>query len=229
MKERLDIFLVKQWFFESRNQAQEAILRWDITVNGEIVKKFSFKINGNENIQIKNSNFPRWYFKLQFIHNYIKENLKIDIFEKNSLNILDLGTSRWGFFMYAAQYANLIYGIEISTQFKENLKNLENSLNKKGIKCKIFFEDIFKFNFQNFDSIKFDIILADLTLEPLVSLKWISKFIEFLQSNWKIIWIHKGLTLNLNEISNYIYPLKILTYFKSKDRKEYYFLIEKEK
>ena len=51
MKERLDVYLVKKGFFETRNKAQTAISSKDIKVNGTIIDSSSFKVEENSIIE----------------------------------------------------------------------------------------------------------------------------------------------------------------------------------
>ena len=52
MKERLDVFLVKNGFYETRNKAQGAIENNDIKVNGTIINSSSYKVDENCKIEI---------------------------------------------------------------------------------------------------------------------------------------------------------------------------------
>ena len=49
---RLDLFLEKNNFFDSRTKAKQAIERGEILVNGRVINKSSYQINDdNVNIQ----------------------------------------------------------------------------------------------------------------------------------------------------------------------------------
>jgi 23S rRNA (cytidine1920-2'-O)/16S rRNA (cytidine1409-2'-O)-methyltransferase len=56
---RLDKYLVDKGFFSSRNQAQEAILRGEVMVNGQIAKKFSYKVKPDDKVEVFSEGYPR--------------------------------------------------------------------------------------------------------------------------------------------------------------------------
>lgn len=217
---RLDLYLVKNGYFSSRNQAQEAILRWDVIVNWKVIKKFSYKIKWDEKIDIINFEMPRWYWKLKLLDE------KFKIFDKNKkYNILDLGSSRGWFLMYSWVYARSILWIEISKQFENFLKQIILELNNKNVNADIWFDDIFKVNIDRilkFFAWKIDIILADLTLEPDISWAGIKRFLSLLKSWGRIIWVHKWKRKVYN---NFWHKIKILNFFESSDREELYFYL----
>jgi len=88
---RLDQYLVKNGFFESRNRAVDAIKSGLILVDGKEVLKPSFKIN-NQKIEVKEHKFyiSRAAKKLE---SYLNE-FNIDIKGKRAL---DIGSSTGGF------------------------------------------------------------------------------------------------------------------------------------
>ena len=182
---RLDLWLVKNWFFQSRNQAQEAILRGDIYINWKQIKKFSYKVWDVDKIEFLWKNLPRWYYKLE----YIDRNLNLF---KNVNKVLDLWSSKWGFLYYALEKVDYVVWIEISKQFEKYLLDLKKIFTNK--KYDIIFDDIFKIDINKLLSKhwKFDLILADLTLEPIISFQWIKRFFDVLRDNWKLLWVHKG-------------------------------------
>ena len=216
---RLDVWLVKNWYFSSRNQAQEAILKGAILINWKKITKFGYKVKSTDKIEVLVEEKPRWYWKLKFID----ENFQI--FKKwKKYNILDLGTSRGGFFMYACDYANKILWIEISKIFEKQLKEVVKNCKLKAV-ADIYFEDIFKIDIlkikQFFDD-KIDIILADLTLEPHISWQGVKRFIPILKKQGIIIWVHKG---SKNLFTNFWENIKIVNKIKAIDRDEIYFYL----
>jgi len=220
MTMRLDIYLFKSWLFSSRNQAQEAILRWDILVNWKVIRKFSYKVKVDDKVEILNSEKPRWYWKLKLLN----EKFKIFHFWKK-YNILDLGSSRGGFLLYAGEYANSILWIEISKQFENDLKQIVSNFQNKGIKADIWFEDIFKVDVKKVNKFfewEIDVILADLTLEPQISWLGIVRFLSILKEWTRIVWVHKWKRKIYNNFWNNI---KIIDFFESKDRDEIYFYL----
>ncbi len=89
---RLDSYLVKNGFFESRNRAASAIKSGLVLVNGKEIKKPSFNVDNSCNIELKESKFyiSRAAKKLE---EYLKE-FALPI--KNSI-ALDIGSSTGGF------------------------------------------------------------------------------------------------------------------------------------
>ncbi len=88
---RLDIFLVKKGFFESRNRAQEAIKKSLVLIDGKVETKPSFKV-GNSSVEVKSSKFyiSRAAKKLE---EYLKE-FSLPISDSRAL---DIGSSTGGF------------------------------------------------------------------------------------------------------------------------------------
>ena len=89
MKERLDVFLVKNGFYETRNRAQNAIENKDIKVNDKIIDSPSYKVEENCKIEIVSNSLPyvsRGGLKLEKAIKVFDINLKDKI-------ILDIGAS----------------------------------------------------------------------------------------------------------------------------------------
>lgn len=89
---RLDNYLVKNSFVESRNKAQEIIKNALVSVNNKPVLKSSFKVNGNDIVTIKEHKqyVSRAAHKLDEFLNEIN----LDVTEKIAL---DIGSSTGGF------------------------------------------------------------------------------------------------------------------------------------
>lgn len=93
MKERLDVYLVKNGFYETRNKAQTAINSKDIKVNGTIIDSSSFKVEENCVIEIVSNSLPyvsRGGLKLE------KALKEFNIALKDKV-VLDIGASTGGF------------------------------------------------------------------------------------------------------------------------------------
>ncbi len=89
---RLDIYLTNNNNIQSRNKANELIRAKKVLVNGKIVTKPSFLMNGNEDITITQEEFfvSRAAYKLKY---FIEDN---NIVLKNDI-ALDIGSSTGGF------------------------------------------------------------------------------------------------------------------------------------
>lgn len=93
MKERLDVYLVKKGFYETRNKAQTAINGKDIKVNGTVIDSSSFKVEENCIIEVVSNSLPyvsRGGLKLEKAIKEFDINLKEKI-------VLDIGASTGGF------------------------------------------------------------------------------------------------------------------------------------
>ncbi len=215
---RLDVFLVEKGFFDSRNKAQEAISRWEIKVNGKVAYKFSLNIKDNDIVEVYSKKFPRGYYKLE------KIDKRFNLFKQDINKVLDLWSSAWWFLYYSLEKIDFVLWIEISRQFENELNNIKKLFFPK---VEIIYQDIFKMDVSKLkrNYWKFDLILADLTLEPEVSFKGLCRFLNLLADNWKIMWVYKW-NYNEKDVPKFIdWRFKIIDKFKSTDRQEYYFLL----
>ena len=92
-KVRLDVLLVEQGLYESREKAKSAIMAGLVYVDGEKMDKAGTKIPRNANLQVKGSEHPyvgRGGLKLKKAIDYFQ----IDFTDKV---VLDIGASTGGF------------------------------------------------------------------------------------------------------------------------------------
>ncbi|RUM46154.1 MAG: TlyA family rRNA (cytidine-2'-O)-methyltransferase, partial [Desulfocapsa sp.] len=87
---------------------------------------------------------------------------------------------------------------------------------------KVFIDDAFKFDLSKLEPL--DVILSDLTLEPISALKATLRFTPLLKPKGKVLFVMKT---GLSEEELDFPGLKILRVKDSKDRKERYYLLEK--
>ncbi len=119
-KERLDLFLVKNNYCESRNKAQELIAQQKVLVNGEVATKSNMDVNSNDVIEIIEP--------LPFVSRAGLKMLKaietwnLDLKDKV---VLDVGASTGGFSDCCLQHgAKKVYCLDVGTdQLHESLKN----------------------------------------------------------------------------------------------------------
>lgn len=139
---RLDIFLVENDFFNSRNKAHEAIKNRNIKVDGKIIDKPSFKIKNNEKIEVleKKRYVSRAGDKL-------KEFLKDKDIEINNKICLDVGSSTGGFVQVLLEMnAEKIYAVDVGKEqlhpiLKENKKIIsKESQDIRKLKCEKKFD-----------------------------------------------------------------------------------------
>ena len=200
---RIDKLLVLKGYFSTRQKAKEAIRRGFVIVNGKIVKKPSLDVNPDAEIVILQEEKPRGYWKLK----ELDEEWNII---KGDYVVLDLGSSAGGFLLYASEKARKVYGIEYSREFEKELKRIESSRDN----VKIFIDDAFKFDLSKLEPL--DLILSDLTLEPISALKATLRFIPILKPKGKILFIMKT-GLRKEELD--FLSLKILKVKDSRDLK----------
>ncbi len=178
---RLDSYLVSMGYFSSRQRAKEAIKRGYILVNGNVVKKASKDVKGNEKISVLCEERPRGYWKLK----EIDERFRL---LREDFSVLDVGSSAGGFLAYCAERCSRVVGVEISEEFRKQLESVE----RKYRNVEVVFADAFRLELNE----KFDLILLDLTLEPKDSFKALSRVSRFLKEGGRVLFVAKGVLLS---------------------------------
>ena len=89
---RLDLYLVSNFFIQSRNKASERIKNKKVIINGKIISKPSYKVELDDTITIDESDFfvSRSAYKLKYF-------LDDNNIEVSNLEALDIGSSTGGF------------------------------------------------------------------------------------------------------------------------------------
>ena len=211
---RLDKLLIVKGYFSSRQKAKEAIKRGFVIVNGKVITKPSTEVDLSANIVVLTSEKPRGYWKLKELDeawDFIKEGDKI----------LDLGSSAGGFLLYASEKVGedgIVYGIEISREFESTLREIEKS--RKNVK--IFIEDVFKFDISKLEPL--DVILNDLTLDPISSFKAMLRFVPILKRGAKVLFVMKT-GGNYQELD--FYGFEVVDVKDAEDRREKYILLKR--
>ncbi|MBR6072060.1 MAG: TlyA family RNA methyltransferase [Acholeplasmatales bacterium] len=118
---RLDLYLVENNYFESRNKAKAEIENGNVSVNGKVILKSSYDVDGSVEISISDNICPyvsRGGYKLEAAINNFKLNF-------NDKVILDIGASTGGFTDCALKNgAKLVYSLDVGTsQLHESLRN----------------------------------------------------------------------------------------------------------
>ena len=118
---RLDIYLVSNNYFESRNKAKNEIDSGNVFVNGIKITKTSYDVKDNDIITISENICPyvsRGGYKLE-------KAIKSFNLDLNNKVILDIGASTGGFTDCALQNgAKLVYSLDVGTsQLHEKLRN----------------------------------------------------------------------------------------------------------
>ncbi len=118
---RLDLFLVENKYFESRNKAKSEIEAGNVKVNDKVILKSSFDVDDNDKIELTENICPyvsRGGYKL------IKAIKEFNLDFKDKV-VLDIGASTGGFTDCSLQNgAKMVYSLDVgSSQLHESLKN----------------------------------------------------------------------------------------------------------
>jgi len=171
---RLDIWLVENGYFSSRQVAKRAIKEDKVTVNGRQCKP-STKVSGKEDIKITSDyeDMPMGYHKLKGID----ERLVGDLVTLPCM-ALDIGSSAGGFLSYLNSKGATVIGIEIAQRFSKELTTLAESHSQ----ISIIFDDAFTIDPSIIvDEGCLDLLLVDVTIEIDGTLNLISRFSELLK------------------------------------------------
>ncbi|HEY9206862.1 MAG TPA: S4 domain-containing protein [Candidatus Methanoperedens sp.] len=155
---RLDSYLVEIGNLGSRGRAKRAIIGGHVKVNGKVILKPSYDVAYSDNIEITEGlDKPAGYWKLKDIQE------KTNLIRKGD-TVLDIGSSAGGFIMFASGIASQVHGIEFSREFRTGLGRLAHELANVTVE----FGDVFT---MPFEKEKFDVLLMDITVSPLSSIK----------------------------------------------------------
>ena len=155
-KERIDLYLVKNNYCETRSQAQEMINFGLVKVNGKVLTKQNTLVSDNDKIETISLKYvSRAGLKLEKALETFKINLENKV-------ILDIGASTGGFTDCCLQNkAKLVYALDVGTnQLHEKFLNNNSVVNLEKTNLK----DIPSINFEN----KIDVIVCDVSF---ISLK----------------------------------------------------------
>jgi Predicted rRNA methylase len=178
---RLDAYLVEMGYFKSRGRAKTAILNGNVKVDGTIVKKPSKDVSGDAEVDVEDGlDMPRGYFKLRNIQD------ATGIIAEND-RILDLGSSAGGFLMMASEIASSVMGVEYSRDFRTELGKVVHE--KENVS--VMFGDVFQIPLKEMSPEQVDVILSDMTLEPLDSLSALERVLPLLRDNGKLLQVIK--------------------------------------
>jgi 23S rRNA (cytidine1920-2'-O)/16S rRNA (cytidine1409-2'-O)-methyltransferase len=176
---RLDEYLVSEGLVVSRNRAKRLIERGAVKVDGKTVTKPSQKIEYGSAITIEGEDMPGGYFKLKIIQE------KSGIIHAGDA-VLDIGSSAGGFLMYASGIAAHVVGIEFSREFEKPLAEVE----KDYPNVKVIFDDAFTMDIAKLGG-PYDVILNDMTVEPMVSIEVLKRFLPLLKEHGRILQVVK--------------------------------------
>ena len=169
---RLDVYLLKNNFTDSRNQAQELIRSWRIKVDWKICTKSSFDVKNHKvNLLSEKVYVSRAAQKLKDF--LLSENINV-----NNKLALDIWSSRWGFIQVLLEFdVEKIVAVDV---WEDQLHPCLRNNSKVEVREKT---DIRKFIYFK----KFDIITSDVSFISLS--KIITSIDRLILTEWDIIFI----------------------------------------
>lgn len=159
-KQRIDLYLVKHDYCETRNQAQQMLEFGLVKVNNELITKPNYLVDDSELIEVQKLAYvSRAGYKLAKALEVFKINLDNKV-------ILDIGASTGGFTDCALQHnAKLVYALDVgSNQLAESLKNNDKIIVMENTNLK----SIPQIHFEH----KIDVVVCDVSF---ISLKHVFK------------------------------------------------------
>ncbi|MFW9843050.1 MAG: S4 domain-containing protein [Candidatus Thorarchaeota archaeon] len=177
---RLDVWLVENGYFSSRQVAKRAIKEGMVTVDG-IQCKPSKQVSGKEDIKVstKYADKPLGYHKLKEIDDLLGGNLV-----SLPCIALDIGSSAGGFLSYLNDKGATAIGIEVAHRFSKDLTQLATSHNR----ISVIFDDAFTIDPTVIvDEGNLDLLLIDVTTEIEGTLSLITRFSGLLKKGGRLV------------------------------------------
>ena len=187
---RLDSYLVETGLFKSRGRAKRAVEDGKVKLNGTVCIKPSKNITTEDTVEAEDGlDMPKGYFKLKAIQE------RIPILNEGDY-VLDLGSSAGGFLIFASENIGdngHVHGIEFSKDFRTELGKL--AFENENIT--VIFGDVFTLPFEkivtekNSKNGKFDVLLNDMTLEPVDSIAALERMAALLREGGRLLQVIK--------------------------------------
>jgi 23S rRNA (cytidine1920-2'-O)/16S rRNA (cytidine1409-2'-O)-methyltransferase len=175
---RLDSFLVDIGNLGSRGRAKRAITEGHVKVNGTVIMKPSYDVAYCDLVEVmQDMDKPAGYWKLK----EIQETTGII---KNGDSVLDIGSSAGGFLLFASEIASHVHGVEFSREFRTELGMIAHERPNITVE----FNDVFT---MTFEKEKFDVLLMDITADPLSSIKALENVLPALKSGGMLMQVLK--------------------------------------
>lgn len=200
---RLDEYLVQTQLLSSRSKANRFIREVGVLINGNLIKKPAYPLKPKDIVEIseeilKNYQKPLGYHKLE----WLVSNSPLSFSSED--HCLDLGASAGGFSIFMLERTESVLAIEISPQFEPFLKDIKNKWSKFSYRIKNFFEMTLK-DFPH----SFNVITADLTLDPYFLIQNLDLFPPLLQENTEtqarlLLNIKTGIIPQIQDLTNVI-------------------------
>lgn len=176
---RLDEYLVSEGLVTSRNRARKLIEKGQVKVDGTVVLKPARKMAYGRRVTIEGEDMPEGYFKLKGIQE------ASGILHDGDV-VLDIGSSAGGFLMFASGIASHVVGIEFSHEFTKPLEEVE----REYPNVRVIFGDAFSMDLTTVGG-PYDVILNDMTVEPLTSVDVVKRFLPLLKEHGRVIQVVK--------------------------------------
>lgn len=176
---RLDEYLVSEGMAASRNRAKRLIEKGQVKVDGKTALKPSHKMEYGHSVSIEGEDRPEGYFKLKGIQE------ASGILHEGDA-VLDIGSSAGGFLMFASGIASRVAGIEFSREFTVPLEAVE----REYPNVRVVFGDAFSMDIAKLDG-PYDVILNDMTVEPLMSIEVLKRFLPLLKEHGRVMQVVK--------------------------------------
>lgn len=178
---RLDVWLVENGLFTSRQTAKRAIKNGHITVNDRVAKPSTW-IKGDEDIRVTSSNLdtPLGYTKLKQLNSRFNNQLI-----EAGKYALDIGSSAGGFLIYLLEKGSkAVTGIEVSEEFIDQLVQLA----EKYKQLSIIIGDAFQIDPSDIGEIgSFDLLLIDVTTDSSGTTTLIERYSPILKSGGYLV------------------------------------------
>ncbi|MFB5675477.1 TlyA family RNA methyltransferase [Paenibacillus terreus] len=167
-KERIDVLLVEQGFYESREKAKAAIMAGLVFADGERIEKAGMKVSRSSELKVKGS-----------VHPYVSRGgLKLEKairefgLDMQGRTMLDIGSSTGGFTDCALQHgAAYVYAIDVGyNQLDWSLRNDERVCVMERTNFRYMTPEDLKGPAPDFASIDVSFISLRIILPPLVEL-----------------------------------------------------------
>jgi len=177
---RLDVWLVENGHFTSRQVAKRAIKEGLVTVDGQLCKP-SKQVSGHEEIAIspESVDMPMGYHKLKQIDELLEGNLVM-----KPCIALDIGSSAGGFLAYLNEHGATVIGIEVAERFFDNLIELV----ELHPRISVLFDDAFTIDpsiITNEGGL--DLLLVDVTTDIDGTIALISRFSHLLKRGGRLV------------------------------------------
>ncbi|MCZ7356449.1 MAG: S4 domain-containing protein [Candidatus Methanoperedens sp.] len=174
---RLDSYLVELGNLGSRGRAKHAIVEGHVRVNNMVVTKPSYDVAYSDKIEVaEGQDKPAGYWKLKEIQE------KANIIRSGD-NVLDIGSSAGGFLLFASEIASRVHGIEFSHEFRSDLGKIAHEHPNVTVE----FGDAFTMHIVG----EYDVLLMDITVEPLASIKALENVLPALRNGGMLLQVLK--------------------------------------